>query len=251
MTLAVDDDFARFVAARWGELEPVALRRDPRRGPRAAAHGGRPGRAARHWDDVVDDGSPTGAAARRGPRRGTRGARRPAGCGTGETPSRRPTGMGCEPAGNEETVAAVLTVLVGASPRDARRRRHGSCGASRRPRRRDLLGMPSAHVLAARAALQGRLCSRGPPRPGRRPAPLPTGGRWSATSRMPSSCCCATTTTRPTPPSSSVSDVGQVRRRSLVVGGRRPGRRDRRGVGRERGPRGGGIRGSGRDPGSR
>ena len=157
MTLAVDDDFARFVAARWGELEPVAyvvtLDEASARRLTAAAL------AELHdtWDDVVDHGSPTRAARGAVLATALRGAPGLRGAGRGEPVLDARPGWAAEPAGNEETVAAVLTVLVGASPLERAALAARVVWGVEAAEAADLLGMPSAHLLAARSALQGRL----------------------------------------------------------------------------------------------
>ncbi|MEO5610054.1 MAG: hypothetical protein ABIQ61_04370, partial [Ornithinibacter sp.] len=59
MTLTVEDDFAAFVAARWAELEALALvtTLDPITARDATTHA--LGRLRGGWADAVDDGTPT------------------------------------------------------------------------------------------------------------------------------------------------------------------------------------------------
>ena len=82
MTLTVDDDFARFVAARWGELEPVAylVTLDEASARRLTA--GALADLLDTWEDAVDHGSPTRAARAAVLGGGPQGRPRPSRCGT-------------------------------------------------------------------------------------------------------------------------------------------------------------------------
>ncbi|MGB7817170.1 MAG: hypothetical protein WBL35_00325, partial [Ornithinibacter sp.] len=59
MTLRVEDDFAEFVAARWPDLEAVALvtTLEPRQARDATSAG--LARLRADWDEVLEEGAPT------------------------------------------------------------------------------------------------------------------------------------------------------------------------------------------------
>ncbi len=62
VTLAVDDDFSGFVAARWPDLEAVALVAAPDADTAREVTATTLARLGERWDDALDEGSPTRAA---------------------------------------------------------------------------------------------------------------------------------------------------------------------------------------------
>lgn len=152
MTLALDEDFARFVAARWSDLEPVAhlvtLDRASARSITVDAL------ADLHaeWRDLVDEGSPA-AAARRSVMtasliRATRHPRPPAGAPGVEL---------ADATASDECVAALVPVLRAATPVERAVLAARATWGLTQDETAGLLGMPLAPTRAAEDAVRTRL----------------------------------------------------------------------------------------------
>ena len=158
MTLALDDDFARFVTARWADLEPVAHlvtldRATARRVTTevlADLHG--------EWDALVDRGSPA-AAARRAVLSAALGAATPHGTrapATGPTPADA-WALSDASSPDDESVAALVRVLLTAAPLERAVLAATAQWDSRADETADLLGMPPGAVRDVESAVRTRL----------------------------------------------------------------------------------------------
>ncbi len=161
MTLALDDDFARFVTARWADLEPVAhlvtLDRETARRVTtevlADLHG--------EWDALIDSGSPASVARRSVlsaalgvvTRHGTRA---PA---TGPTAGATTEAWMWSDASppDDESVAALVPVLLTAAPLERAVVAASALWDARADETADLLGMPPGPVRDAESAVRTRL----------------------------------------------------------------------------------------------
>ncbi len=226
MTLAVDDDFGGFVAARWPDLEAVALVAAP--DPAAArelttralaAVGGR-------WDEVLDEGAPTRAAQAallRDIARSARPRRLPGpadrGPGPADGPSPRPDGSSPWTAEDDDVVGReLLATLAGEPPLVRARLAAGVLWECDDAETADLAGVGTAPAEADLAAARGRLLAA------HRRA-LATEGLSPADWRVDRDLADALgslSAGRPDPPDPAGLVSGRartVRRRSLLTGG--------------------------------
>ncbi|GAA4411086.1 hypothetical protein GCM10023168_31500 [Fodinibacter luteus] len=161
MTLTVDEDFRRFVAARWPDLEPAArlVLLDTDRARRVTTDV--LAELQSTWDAVRDDGAPA-ACARRAVllaalEAADGGARRPGrgGARTGATRLADLPGVGDTPP--DASVLALVPVLLGATPLERAALVASTAWDLGDDEIAALLGMPSERVRTARESVRGRL----------------------------------------------------------------------------------------------